>query len=284
MMSESFSLYDGDPASRRRARPRRQANVTARQAAQAPGRFAAVVTQRKGTYTGRGALTGILLIGYTIVLIRIVADYEVQEDGTARGNILHPQGQLGPLPIAVSLTTSFFLLSLLAVGGGTRAKLAVILGASIVIVLAMKSMDEINTVASTFGNISKITVPAASGAEGSGAASTSPASGSSGSSGTSPGSSSGSSAWTPTLNSLSAAQRAFSNLVSNFGTDFIESFNISNPSELLHATEQQWNDLTNSLADIANASDDAAAAAAKQWLGNFAGGISSAWSWVRSLF
>lgn len=178
-MSESPVLDLRD----RNARARRGT----RAAAQAPARFATAVTQRKGTYTGRGALTGILLAGYGVVLIRIVADYEPQEGGGVAGKTLHPAGQLGPLPIAVSLTASFFLLSLLAVGGGTRAKVAVILGASIVLVLAMKSTAEINTVASTFGNISKITVPAASGAEGSGAASTSPASGSSsgtGSSGT----------------------------------------------------------------------------------------------------
>jgi hypothetical protein len=178
-MSESPVLDLRD----RNARARRGTRAAVR----APARFATAVTQRKGTYTGRGALTGILLAGYGIVLIRIVADYEPQEGGGVAGKTLHPTGQLGPLPIAVSLTASFFLLSLLAVGGGTRAKVAVILGASIVLVLAMKSTTEINTVASTFGNISKITVPAASGAEGSGAASTSPAATSSGSTGTSPG-------------------------------------------------------------------------------------------------
>src|SRR5690348_6152618 len=102
--------------------------VTAGQAARAPGRGARAVTQRSGRYSGKHMLTAELIIGVIIVAVRAVADYEPQADGTVKGKVGHPKGQYGPLPILAGLVVTFFLLSFLAASGGTKAKLAVIAG------------------------------------------------------------------------------------------------------------------------------------------------------------
>jgi hypothetical protein len=132
-----------------------------------PGRAAAKVTQRD--YSGKGMLAGLFLIGCAIILVRIVADFEVQGDGSAKGNVLHPAGEYGPLTIAVGLIASFFLLSFLAIGGGIRAKIAVILGGCIVLTLGVKSYPELVKVGSAIGTIGTVVVPPASGSEESGA-------------------------------------------------------------------------------------------------------------------
>ena len=132
-----------------------------------PGRAAAKVTQRD--YSGKGMLAGLLLIGFAIILVRIVADFEVSGDGSVKGNVLHPSGEYGPLTIAVGLIASFFFLSFLAIGGGTRAKIAVILGGCIVLSLGVKSLPEITKVGSVIGTIGTVVVPPASGTEEAGA-------------------------------------------------------------------------------------------------------------------
>jgi len=113
-----------------------------------------------GRYSARGMLTAELLAGAGIVAIRAVADYEPQADGTLKGKIGHPSGQYGPLPILAGLIGTFFLLSFLAARGGTRAKVAVIGGGLIVLVLGMKSVDEMTKVSQTFGSFGKGKVPA----------------------------------------------------------------------------------------------------------------------------
>lgn len=136
----------------------------ARTAARAPGRAARAVTQRSGTYSGKGMLAGLLLVGFIIVAIRMVADAEVADDGTAvKAKVLHPAGQLGPVPILAALIATFFVLSFVAMGGGTRAKLAVIMGGAIVLTLGVRSLNEFKFVAATFGRIGTITAPAPSG-------------------------------------------------------------------------------------------------------------------------
>lgn len=134
---------------------------------------ARTVTQRSGSYSGKGMLTAELLVAFIIVLIRVVADFSVTGDGTAKGNVLHPSGQYGPLPIAAGLIGSFFFLSFLAMGGGTRAKVAVIFGGSIVVALGVKSYSEITKIGSVIGNVGSVVVPPASGSEESGATDTS---------------------------------------------------------------------------------------------------------------
>lgn len=135
----------------RRASLRQRAQST-RDLGRKGTRAASWVAAGRRPYTARGMLTAELLIGVGIVALRAVADYAPQQDGTLRGKIGHPKGQYGPLPVLAGLIMTFFLLSFLAARGGTRAKVGVIAGGLIVLVLAMKSLDEFETVATTFGS------------------------------------------------------------------------------------------------------------------------------------
>lgn len=156
-MAEEYVLDTSRP------QPRRSSGHPYRAAAQAPRRAATAVTQRSSSYSGKGMLTAELMAGFVIILIRLVADYTVNEDGSAKGTVAHPAGQYGPVAIAAGLIGSFFFLSLLAMGGGTRAKLAVLLGAAIILTLGVKSLAEIERVGGGFGAIGKVVVPPASG-------------------------------------------------------------------------------------------------------------------------
>lgn len=171
---------------------------------------AKTITQRSGDYSGRGMLTAELLVAFVIVAIRIVADFSATPvpagsggsgNLVTKGNVLHPRGQYGPFPIAVALVLTFFALSFVAVGGGRRAKVAVILGGTIVLALGMKSVPEIEKITGTIGAIGTITVPKASGTE-SGLIAPAPAAAAGAGTGT------GAGAGTPAGNSLSAANRA----------------------------------------------------------------------------
>lgn len=118
------------------------------------------VAAGRGRYNARHVLTAELLAGIGLVAIRAVADYEPQADGTMKGKIGHPKGQYGPLPTLAGLLVVFFLLSFLAARGGTRAKVAVIAGGFIDLVLAMKSDTEFQKVAATFSTFGKAKPPA----------------------------------------------------------------------------------------------------------------------------
>ena len=140
--------------------PRRQP-VTVRRAARSGLGATRRVTERRG-YSGKRMLTAELLVGFLIVAVRAVGDYEVQADGTIKGKIGHPKGQYGPLPILAGLIVTFFLLSFLAAAGGTRARLAVIAGGVIDLALLMKSGTEFAKVSSTFGKLGHAQRPAGS--------------------------------------------------------------------------------------------------------------------------
>jgi hypothetical protein len=89
-----------------------------------------------------------LLVGGVIVGIRVLGDYQVTEEGTVKGTLNTPaNGGYGPFTVLTGLIGSFFILSFLAVSGGTKAKVAVVIGALIDIVLLLKSMDEVEIVA-----------------------------------------------------------------------------------------------------------------------------------------
>lgn len=131
---------------------------------------ASKVTQRKGTYSGKGMLTAELLAGFVIILIRIIADFTVDDStGTLTSNVLHNSSTYGPFPIAIGLIGVFFVLSFLAASGGNKAKLAVIFGGVVVLALGVKSVSEIDKIAGVIGNIGTYQVPAPSGQESSGA-------------------------------------------------------------------------------------------------------------------
>jgi len=116
-----------------------------------------------GVYRGNGMLAAMLLVGFALVAVRLVADFEVQEDGAVKGNVLHPEGQYGPIAILAGLLASFFVLSFVAMGGGLRAKLAVIMGGTIILTLGVRSLPEIEKIGKTFGSIGQISVPPAGG-------------------------------------------------------------------------------------------------------------------------
>lgn len=165
-----------------------RASVRPSQLGGAAVRGAQAVTTRK-PYGARHMLVGELLLGVGIVGIRLVADYEPQSDGTMKGKIGHPKGQYGPFPILAGLLVTFFLLSFLAARGGTKAKVAVVGGGLVVLVLGMKSLDEFEKTSATFGSFGKANIAPGDWAT-SGEAAGSPISGSSD---TSPGTGDGSS-------------------------------------------------------------------------------------------
>ena len=133
--------------------------------AQAPGQVARTVTQRSGTYSGKGLLAAELIVGFVIIAIRIAGDYQINEGGAVKGNIVPPQGQYGPIAILAGLIGTFFLLSFLAAAGGTKAKIAVITGGTIILTLGVNTYrgGEITKLASTFGRIGTISVDPAQG-------------------------------------------------------------------------------------------------------------------------
>jgi hypothetical protein len=128
-----------------------------------PASAARAVTQRSGEYSGKGVLTAELMIGFVLVAIKLVAHFEIQEDGSVKGKVVMPQGQYGPIAVLVGLIGVFFFLSLLALGGGTRAKLAVIFGGIVITALGVNTYGDIATIATTFGNIGQVSVPQAAG-------------------------------------------------------------------------------------------------------------------------
>jgi hypothetical protein len=104
-----------------------------------------IVTGRK-VYNPTKMLTAELLVAGVIVGIRVVAHYEIQGDGTVKGKITPPAGEYGPFTVITGLIGVFFMLSFLASAGGTKGKIAVVAGGMIDIVLAMKSLKDIEKV------------------------------------------------------------------------------------------------------------------------------------------
>jgi len=130
------------------------------------------ITNRSGTYSGKGMLTAELLVGFVIILIRIIADFTIDDTtGKLKSNVLHNSGEYGPMPIATGLIGVFFILSFLAASGGKKAKAAVVFGGVVVTALGVKSVPQIGSIATYIGSIGTYQVPAASGTEGSGASS-----------------------------------------------------------------------------------------------------------------
>jgi hypothetical protein len=106
------------------------------------------ITSRGGGQPGTSHLLAAeLLAGAAIVAVRALGDYQLTDEGTQRGTLSTPaNGGYGPFTVLAGLVASFFALSFLAAGGGKRAKTATAAGALIIVVLMIKSMDEIQVV------------------------------------------------------------------------------------------------------------------------------------------
>jgi hypothetical protein len=117
------------------------------------------VTRRGASYGPKHLLTAELIAGMVIVLVRLVADYEPQSDGTVKGKIGHPSGQYGPVPIAAGMIATFWVLSFFVAKGGRWATVANAGGALVVVTLGVKSSAEIQAVADTFGSWGKARKP-----------------------------------------------------------------------------------------------------------------------------
>ena len=140
-----------------------QRTVTPRQVARGTvkgGRKVTRVTERRGGVGPKHVLTAELVAGLMIVLVRVVADYEPQSDGTVKGKIGHPKGQYGPLPVAAGLIGTFFFLSFFVAKGGRWATVANAFGALVIVTLGVKSTDEFDKVAATFSDWGKGKKPA----------------------------------------------------------------------------------------------------------------------------
>lgn len=143
-------------ASQQRAAPKpraaaagyRRAGRSTRRAHDAAWFAAGRVTGRKGGQPGTSHLLAAeLLAGAVIVAIRALGDYQLTDEGTQRGTLNTPSnGGYGPFTVLAGLIASFFALSFVAAGGGKRAKAATAFGALIILVLMIKSMDEIEIV------------------------------------------------------------------------------------------------------------------------------------------
>ncbi|HEY1673328.1 MAG TPA: hypothetical protein VGG50_11480 [Streptosporangiaceae bacterium] len=93
-------------------------------------------------------LTAQLLTGAVIVAIRALGDYQLTDSGTARGTLNAPgNGGYGPFTVLAGLIGAFFGLSFLASAGGRKARTAVAFGFLIIVMLLIKSMNEIEIVA-----------------------------------------------------------------------------------------------------------------------------------------
>jgi hypothetical protein len=155
-----------------------RARQAARTVATAPSTVAKAVTG-KASRGDAALLSTALLAGFALVGIRAVADFSTTTVSTdsgdtsvTKGKVLHPAGQYGPIPILAGLIMGFFLLSAVAAGGGTKAKVAGIFGWLLVLVLGLNSIEEIGKVSSTIGAIGSIAAGSTAGSESSGASGT----------------------------------------------------------------------------------------------------------------
>jgi hypothetical protein len=139
---------------RRSGNSARRASAAARTSAQT-ARKGVTVTRAGIQHGGQHALMAEFILFCGIVGMRAVADYVPggeQNDGTAKGSMTPPAGQLGPLPVLAAGIVFFFVLSFLAARGGGWAKIAAVSGLIMDVALLMRSAAELNTVSQAFTN------------------------------------------------------------------------------------------------------------------------------------
>lgn len=155
------------PALPRRARnpqTNRPAGPAAAAAASggAPGRqpFSQQPAVRHGAQLARGNPAHIVmaefLVALGIILMRTIGQYEPRAGGAARG-VIKPgkPGALGPLPMIASTLLFYFLLAVLAVSGGARARVAAVAGLIYDLAMLLNSTDELNKLSLHLADIGK---------------------------------------------------------------------------------------------------------------------------------
>jgi protein-S-isoprenylcysteine O-methyltransferase Ste14 len=284
------------PASRKSATPGR----AIRNVATAPASVAKAVTG--GASRGDTvSLSTALLTGFVLVMIRAVADFETSTVSTTsgdtsvtKGKVLHTSGQYGPIPIAAGLIISFFFLSLLATGGGVRAKIASLFGWLIVIVLALNSVTEIDKIAGTIGRVGSIAAGAPAGSESSGASSTSSAAAAAAvaaaaASGAGTSATAAASPMTAADNALSAAGHDIMSIKSPV-TDIFPvtngklQFDPAGVLQIPGTVVDDALDLVNAAVDLTTAGVDAVAPNVSNPVTNFVNGLKSDFDKLKSLF
>lgn len=84
------------------------------------------------------------LIAVAVIGLRAVGQYEPRGQGTRRGVIVPSPGKLGPLPMLAATIIFYFILSFLAIGGGARARVAVVAGLIYDLAMLMNSAGEMS--------------------------------------------------------------------------------------------------------------------------------------------
>lgn len=138
----------------------RRAQAAAKTSAQT-ARKGVTVTREGIRHGGQHALMAEFILFCGIVGMRAVADYVPggdQNQGTGKGTMTPPKGQLGPLPILAAGIVFYFLLSFLAARGGTWARIAAVSGLIMDLALLMRSTAELNTVSGAFTNVTQAPV------------------------------------------------------------------------------------------------------------------------------
>lgn len=101
---------------------------------------------RHGTQLAKGDPAHLVMAEFLVAIgvigMRAVGQYEPRGQGTRRGNIVPSPGKLGPLPMLAATLIVFFILSLFAAAGGTRARVAAIIGGIYDLAMLLNSTTE----------------------------------------------------------------------------------------------------------------------------------------------
>jgi hypothetical protein len=208
---------------------------------QLPGAYRSFSPTRAGEKAGSsvGALEAEFLAAELIIFVGLFAD-----TSTA-----YPDKILSIMKRSLLTGILFFFLALLSSAGPNAARAAKAFGGLITVTMLLTSPG----IVSFIDNLSKqdfVSVGT------SGAGTTGTSGNDTGTPASSPAANTASSSYAAAVNSLSAAQRASSAFMSNFTSDFINSWNIAHPGEVISSTANELSDAAKALSDAANAGTD----------------------------
>jgi len=115
---------------------------------------------RHGTELVRGdpahLVMGEFLVAVGLIGLRTIGQYEPRAGGTRRGAIVPSKpGGLGPLPMLAATIIVYFILALLAMAGGTRARVAAVLGLVYDLALMLNSAGEMTKLSAHLADVGK---------------------------------------------------------------------------------------------------------------------------------